>query len=201
MTLLLLHLLEDKGMRGDVVQTICGTFLINKICKKYGLNLHETPVGFKYICDLMIKDNILIGGEETGGISFKGYIPERDGVLSGLLILEMMAMRKKPVLDIVKAIDKEYGTYEYRRVDVVYPLEKKGALSKFLRSTPPDKILGKSVVQKKDYDGYKFICEDESWLILRFSGTEPKLRIYSEAATEKKALAILDFGKKLAYSV
>ena len=199
MTLLLLHLLEDKGLKGEVVQTISGTFLINKICARYGLKMHETPVGFKYICALMTKRDILIGGEETGGISFKDYIPERDGILSGLLILEMMAARKKRLLDILRSIDKEYGTYEYRRVDINYPDDKKGPLMERLKTSPPRDILGKRVVETKDYDGFKFICEDSSWLILRLSGTEPKLRVYAEAATEKKALAILDFGKKLAY--
>src|SRR3989338_8007291 len=201
MTLLLLHLLEDRGMQGEVVQTICGTFLINKICQKYNLKMHETPVGFKYICDLMRKRDILIGGEEAGGISFKGYIPERDGILSGLLLLEMMAMRKKPLLRILKEIDKEYGTYEYRRIDIIYPNEKNGPLMERLKASPPGDILGKKVVEIKSYDGFKFICEDSSWLILRFSGTEPKLRVYSEAATEKKALEMLEFGKRLAYSV
>jgi len=201
MTLLLLHLLEDKGLTGDVVQTICGTFLIDEICRKHGLTMHETPVGFKYICDIMIKGNVLIGGEETGGISFKGYIPERDGILSGLLILEMLAMRKKSLTDILKAIDKEYGTYEYRRMDVRYPDEKKAPLMDFLKTKPLKDVLGRKVVQVKDYDGFKFICEDSSWLILRLSGTEPILRIYAEASTEKRALAILEFGKKVAYEV
>src|SRR3989338_8850537 len=95
MALLLLHLLEDRSMRGGVVQTLCGTVLINRICKKYGLPMDETPVGFKYIGELMAKKDILIGGEETGGVAFKNSIPERDGILSGLLMLEMMAMRRK----------------------------------------------------------------------------------------------------------
>ena len=110
MTLLLLHLYEDRSMRGDVVQTICGTVLIDKICKKYGIKTHETNVGFKYIAEEIIDGDVLIGGEETGGLAFKGYLPERDGILSGLLILEMMAKRKKKLPAILKAIDKEYGT-------------------------------------------------------------------------------------------
>lgn len=201
MTLILLHLYEDRKMRGEVIQTICGTFLIEKICKKYGLKMHETPVGFKYICELMQTNDILIGGEETGGVAFKGSIPERDGILSGLLILEMMAMRKKKILDILKAIDKEYGTYEYRRLDVKYPDDKKPKLMELLRTNPPKEILGHPVVEVKSPDGYKMICDDKSWLMLRLSGTEPILRVYAEASNEKKALAILDFGKKLAYSV
>ncbi len=201
MALLLLHLCEDKGMRGAVVQTQCGTDLINKIGKKYGLKAYETPVGFKYICELMITEDILIGGEETGGVAFKGAIPERDGVLSGLLILEMMAMRKKKILDILKAVEKEYGTYEYKRLDVKYPDDKKAGLMEFLRTNPPKEILGKAVVDVKKADGYKFICEDSSWLMLRLSGTEPILRVYAEAPSEKKSLAILEEGKRIAYSV
>jgi alpha-D-glucose phosphate-specific phosphoglucomutase len=201
MTLLLLHLYEDRKMRGDVVQTICGTVLIDKICKKYGIKTHETNVGFKYIAEKIISGDVLVGGEETGGVAFKGYLPERDGILSGLLILEMMASRKKKILDILKAIDKEYGTYEYRRLDMKYPDEKKPKLMELLKTNPLKKVLDKDVVTVKDRDGYKFICEDSSWLMLRLSGTEPILRIYAEAPTEKKALAILAFGKKIADNI
>ena len=201
MTLLLLHLLEDKKMEGGVVQTLCGTFLIDKICKKYGLKMYETPVGFKYICELMLKEDILIGGEETGGVAFKNSIPERDGILSGLLIAEMMVMKKKKILDILKDIDKEYGTYEYKRLDLKYPDEKKPKLMEMLNSDPLKEVLGKKVIAVNKKDGYKFICEDSSWLMLRLSGTEPILRVYAEAPTEKKALAILEFGKELAYSI
>ena len=196
-----LHLLEDRKMTGGVVQTLCGTFLINKICKKYGLKMYETPVGFKYICDLMLKEDILVGGEETGGVAFKNSIPERDGILSGLLILEMMAMRKKKILDILKSIDKEYGTYEYRRLDLRYPDDKKAKLLESLKNNPPKEILGRKVAEVKTLDGYKFICEDSSWLMMRLSGTEPILRVYAEASSEKKALAILDYGKKVADSI
>lgn len=201
MSLLLLHLLEDKGLRGGVVQTLCGTVLINKVCEKYGLKMYETPVGFKYICELMIKEDILAGGEETGGVAFKDSIPERDGILSGLLILEMMAMRKKKIMDILRIIDKEYGTYEYRRLDVKYPDAKKALLMEMLKNNPPKDVLGKKVAEVKTTDGYKFICDDSSWLMLRLSGTEPILRVYAEASSEKKALAILAEGKRIADSL
>lgn len=197
MTLLLLHLLEDKKMKGGVVQTICGTALIEKICKKYNLKMYETHVGFKYICDIMQKEDILIGGEETGGVAFKGYIPERDGILSGLLLLEMMAMRHERLEDIIKDIDKEYGTYEYRRLDMRVPDEKKDRLMGYLKENPIKKVLDKDVAQMKDYDGYKFICKDGSWLMLRLSGTEPIVRIYAEAPNEQTALKMLEFGRKL----
>jgi phosphomannomutase len=197
MTLLLLHLLEDKKMRGDVIQTICGTVLIEKICKKYGLKMHETRVGFKYICYVMGKDDVLVGGEETGGVAFKNYIPERDGILSGLLILEMLASRRKSLSRIIKDVEKEYGTYEYRRLDMRVPDEKKRALMELLQREPLKKVLGKEVVEMKDYDGYKFILKDRSWFMVRLSGTEPIVRIYAEAPNEKIAMAMLEFGKQI----
>lgn len=199
--LLLLHLLEDRKMTGEVVQTICGTILIDKICEKYGLKMHETPVGFKYICDLMRSRDILIGGEEAGGIGFKNYIPERDGILSGLLVLEMMAYRNKPLPEILKGIEKEYDSFHYRRMDIRYPDKLKQKLMDTLKSNPPDKVLNKKVAEIKTLDGVKFILEDKSWLLLRLSGTEPILRIYSEGATDKMALEILEVGKRIAFSL
>jgi phosphomannomutase len=199
--LLLLHLLEDRKMSGGVVQTICGTVLVDKICEKYGLKMHETPVGFKYICDLMRSQDVLIGGEEAGGIGFKGYIPERDGILSGLLVLEMMAYRNQRLPKILKSIEEEYGSFYYRRIDTRYPDKLKQKLMHTLKSNPPGKILGKKVVDIKAYDGVKLILEDKSWLLLRRSGTEPILRIYSEASTDKMALKMLDVGKKIAFSL
>ncbi|MBL7070970.1 MAG: phosphoglucomutase/phosphomannomutase family protein [Candidatus Omnitrophica bacterium] len=199
--LLLLHFLEDRKMTGAVVQTICGTVLIDKICEKYGLKIYETPVGFKYICDLMRFNDILIGGEEAGGIGYKNYIPERDGILSGLLVLEMMCHRNKKLSAILKDIAKEYGSYYYRRIDTRYPDHLKQKLMNTLKVKPPARILGKKVVDVKSYDGVKFILEDKTWLLLRFSGTEPILRIYSEAASDKRALKLLDAGKRIANSL
>lgn len=198
MALLLLHFIEDKKWKGEVVKTISNTTLIELICKKYGLTMHETPVGFKYICRLMLDRDILIGGEESGGIGVKGYMPERDGMLLGILLLEMMAYRKKGILEILKDVEKEYGKFCYRRIDMDYPDVKKKLLMEFLKNTPPKEILGKAVKELKTYDGFKFILEDNSWFILRLSGTEPILRIYAEASSEKLALGYLDFGKKLA---
>ena len=199
--LLLLHLLEDRKMTGEVVQTICGTVLIDRICEKYGLKMHETPVGFKYICDLMRSRDILIGGEEAGGIGFKDYIPERDGILSGLLVLEMMAYRNQTLPKILKGIEKEYGSLHYKRKDTRYPDKLKQKLMNTLKSNPPGKILNKKVLRIKTDDGVKLILEDKSWLLLRLSGTEPILRIYSEASTDKAALRILEAGKKIAFSL
>ena len=201
MTLLLLYLLEDRGMTGGVVQTICGTGLIDKISRAYGCKMYETSVGFKYIADIIQKEDILVGGEETGGVAFKGWLPERDGIVSGILILEMLAKRKKSMIKILRDIEKGYGSYIYKRHDLKYTREKKAALQKLLKKNPFKKILEKKVVNIKSFDGFKFMCSDGSWLMLRASGTEPKLRIYSEAPSESEALRLLEFGKRFALKV
>ena len=201
MTMLLLHLLEDKGLRGAVVQTICGTGLINKIAQIYGLKTYETAVGFKFISELFLRDDILIGGEETGGITFKGWVPERDGFASGLLLLEMMAERKRSLGKILEDIDKEYGVYVYKRFDLYYSPEKKKKLLSALRAKPFRKLLGREVVDVKSFDGFKFIRKDASWLMLRPSGTEPKLRVYSEGRSEREAIKLIEFGKKFALNI
>ncbi len=201
MALLLLHLLNNREMKGGVIQTICGTGLINKICDEYGLKVYETSVGFKYICDMMTKKDILIGGEETGGIGFKGYVPERDGFLSALLIMELLIAEEKKLSRIVEDMNEKYGNYVYEREDLVFPETKRRNLVKGIAKNPLKKVLGKKVVEIKDYDGMKFICEDGSWLLVRLSGTEPKLRFYSETRSKKESLRYLEFAKKYAFSL
>jgi len=201
MALLLMHLSENRNMTGGVVQTICGTGLIDRMCEEYGFRVYETSVGFKYICEMMTKKNILIGGEETGGISFKGYVPERDGFLSALLIMELIVTEKVPLSRIVTAINKKYGNYVYEREDMIFPESKRKKLTSGMKKKPLKEILGKEVVRTEGYDGLKFICGDSSWLLVRLSGTEPKLRIYSETSSRKKSLKYIEFGKKYATSL
>ncbi len=201
MALLLKHLIENRKMRGGVIQTVCGTGLINKMCREYGIKEYETPVGFKYICDLMGKKNVLLGGEETGGIGFKNYIPERDGFLSALLIMELVIVSKKPLKDIVTALNKKYGNYVYEREDVLFPKAKRKKITGGLKKNPLKKIMEKEVVELNDSDGFKFICKDGTWLLIRLSGTEPKLRIYSETPSVKQSLKYIEFGKKYAFSL
>ena len=201
MTLLLLYLIEERGLKGAVVQTICGTGLIDKISQRYRLKTYETPVGFKYIGEIFNREDILLGGEETGGVAFKGWLPERDGLLSGLLILELIASRKKPLARILDDINKTYGMYIYKRYDLRFPVEKKKKLLSILAKRPFTSVLGKKVAGIKSYDGFKFILDDGSWVMLRPSGTEPKLRIYSEAHSDKDAYKLIEFGKKIALGV
>jgi phosphomannomutase len=196
-SLILLHFLENRKLTGSVVKTISGTTLIDKICQRHNLTMYETPVGFKYISALMLKENILIGGEESGGIGFCGYIPERDGILSSLLLMEMLAYRRKGIDLIMKDMDKEYGKFFYDRIDMKYPIEKASALTNALEKNPPKTIAGKKLSKLKTYDGIKFILEDSSWLLLRFSGTEPLIRIYAEAGSKKRVSELLGAGKKI----
>jgi phosphomannomutase len=196
-SLILLHLLEERNLCGAVVKTISGTALLDRICDRFGLSLFETPVGFKHISSLMLRENILIGGEESGGIGFCGYIPERDGILSALLLIEMLAVKNRSIIAIMNGIEKEYGRFCYDRLDISYPQHKANLLSKRLRSNPPHTIAGKKIIKMKTYDGIKFIMQDSSWLLLRFSGTEPLIRIYAESNSEDNVKMLLSAGKKI----
>lgn len=191
--LLVLHLVRNRGRKGGVVKTICGTAMIDNIAKKLGLKLYETPVGFKYISDLMVSENIVAGGEEAGGMGVQDYIPERDGTLAGLLLVEMMVYQKKDIKKIVQEMEKEFGRYYYERRDL--KLGEGRFKSDEIRSLKS--LLGKEVVGIKDFDGIKLICEDQSWLMLRPSGTEPLVRAYSEAKTPKRAKDLIQFGEAL----
>ncbi len=191
--LLALHLYRNRGQRGGVVKTICGTTMIDNIANSLGVKLYETPVGFKYISDLMITEDILVGGEEAGGMGVQHYIPERDGTLAGLLLLEMMVFEKKNIRQIIRDMEKEFGRYYYERSDL--PLGKKAFKKDKIKSTRT--LLGKKVVDVKTYDGVKLICEDESWLMFRPSGTEPLVRVYSEARSAGRAKKLIDYGNSL----
>ncbi|HLF17463.1 MAG TPA: phosphoglucomutase/phosphomannomutase family protein [Candidatus Omnitrophota bacterium] len=191
--LIILHLVRNKKRTGGIVKTTCGTTMLDHIAKKLRCKLYETPVGFKYISDLMVKEKIVAGGEEAGGIGVQDYIPERDGTLAGLLLLEMMVYQKKNIKQLLNEMEKEFGRYYYERADL--DLRGRTFDAKKIKSLPS--LLGKRVVEVKDYDGIKLICEDESWLMLRPSGTEPLVRAYSEAKSLQKAKQLLKIGEDL----
>lgn len=190
--LLALHLYQDRGWRGGIVKTIAGTTMIDHIAQFLKVKLYETPVGFKYISNLMEKEEILAGGEEAGGIGVKGYIPERDGTVAGLLLLEMMAYRRKNILKILEATEKQFGRYYYLRDEI-----KLDASISIKKETLPRQLLNKDVVQVEDYDGVKMTCADESWLMLRASGTEPIVRIYAESKRQRQSQELIELGKEL----
>ncbi|MCK4993868.1 MAG: phosphoglucomutase/phosphomannomutase family protein [Candidatus Omnitrophica bacterium] len=184
--LLLLHLIEHKKFTGKIVKSLTTTTLVDRIAEHYNLPLDIVPVGFKNIASKMITEDVLLGGEESGGIGFKGYMPERDGALSGLLLLEMMAYKSESILEIIDSMEKQFGKFVYKRRDLKVRLKKPiPAL---------DNILGKKVTLIETYDGTKYTLADGSWLMLRASGTEPIIRIYAEAETKKHVCELIEFG-------
>lgn len=193
--LLILHLIQDRKMSGGVVKTIVGTNMLDNITEKLKLKLFETPVGFKYISELMIKEDILVGGEEAGGIGFKDYIPERDGSLAGLLLLEMMSMRKKTIGKILKEMETEFGRYYYLRAD----LKLKNNNINVMKFKDVSTLIDKKVVEIKEYDGLKLIDSFGSWLMFRGSGTEPIMRVYAESTSLSRSKKLIELGKSLIY--
>jgi alpha-D-glucose phosphate-specific phosphoglucomutase len=189
------HLVENKGMRGEVVKTVSTTMMVDSLAQKYGLALHETPVGFNYIADLMMKRDVLIGGEESGGISIRGHIPEGDGILMGLLLLEIMAVARAPLHEIVADLQANHGPACYSRLDVhlSQQLPKKQIVQRLVDGAPKT-LNGEQVARVDTLDGVKFYLNDNSWLLIRPSGTEPVLRIYAEAHTPEEVKSLLEAG-------
>lgn len=195
--LLLRHLFVNREGRGRMIKALTTTSMLDKMCASHGIELVETGVGFKYICTEMLKGNVLLGAEESGGIGFPGHIPERDGIAAGLMLLEMLAVERVSLNKLVANLEKEFGPHRYGRIDTHFPLEKRGDLMEFLRTRPPQKLLRSPLAEVKSFDGVKFIAQDGSWLMLRGSGTEPILRIYAEAGSESAVHTLLRLGVEL----
>lgn len=195
--LLLIHLVEDHGLRGGVVKTVSTTTMIDQLAARYDLPLYETPIGFKYICRLMLDEDILIGGEESGGIGVRGHIPERDATMAALLLVEMMGMHHATLDELLGLLRERTGEHFYHRIDL--KLDRPVSREQFavLRRTLPSHLHGVAVTRVSDKDGLKLILEDGSWLLLRASGTEPVLRVYAEADREDKVQALLEQGSAL----
>ncbi|MBN1267234.1 MAG: phosphoglucomutase/phosphomannomutase family protein [Anaerolineales bacterium] len=200
--LALKYLVEHRGLTGKVVKTVSTTRMVNRLAKKYGLEVIETPVGFNHIADLMLSEQVLIGGEESGGISFLGHIPEGDGVLMGLLLIEMVSVLKTPLNELVDDLLKEVGPSLYIRNDLrlTRPVSKSVMASR-LTENPPASIGGTKVTEVSTLDGVKYILDDDSWLLIRPSGTEPVLRVYAEAREQDLLDAMMEYGKQIAAEV
>jgi phosphomannomutase len=197
-TVLMRHLYERKGLRGGVVKTVSTTQMINLLAEKFGLPVFETPIGFKHICELMLENDILMGGEESGGLGVKGHIPERDGILMGLLLLEAVAMSGKGLRQLLNETMKEIGHFHYRRIDLQIEQSAKETLIDRLQTDAPKEIAGKKVATENFADGFKFIFADGAWLLIRPSGTEPVLRLYSEAGSMADVERLLSAGREIA---
>ncbi|MGB8252969.1 MAG: phosphoglucomutase/phosphomannomutase family protein, partial [Anaerolineaceae bacterium] len=202
MCLALQYLVTQRGWKGSVVRTVSTTRMIDRLAQKYGLTVHETPVGFNHIADRMLHEDVLIGGEESGGISFKGHIPEGDGIIMCLLLLEIVARSKTTLHDLVESLLKEVGPAFYERKDLrlSHPVSKSSIIHK-LETETPSQIGGESLSQTSNLDGVKYIFADDSWLLIRPSGTEPVLRVYAEGRTPEMVTALLEYGESIASSV
>jgi alpha-D-glucose phosphate-specific phosphoglucomutase len=197
--LILRYLIEKRGWQGKVVRTVSTTRMIDRIATQHGLPVVETPVGFNHIADLMLAGGVLMGGEESGGMSIMNHIPEGDGVLMGLLLLEVMAEAGKPLHALVEELLASYGPAEYERVDMKLqrPVAK-GEMVQMMLGQAPNAIGGVAVEEIQTTDGVKYYLADGSWLLIRPSGTEPVLRVYAEAPDRQHVAALLAFGEEIA---
>ena len=195
--IILKYLAEEKKQTGDVVKTYALTDIIDRICRKNNLTLHLLPVGFKHVSKLMTTHDILMGGEESGGIGITSYLPERDGIFIGLLVLEIMAAKKQTLSGLVQELFNEYGSFYYDRIDLHADQAKKQAIIARAVKGDLDPVGPYRVTGFNDLDGYKYHFEG-GWLLIRPSGTEPVLRLYCEADSPEKVKNVLHFAAGLA---
>jgi len=201
----LLPLLFDYGIKsgklGGVVRTVATTHLLDRIAKQHQLPVYEVPVGFKYVGQYLREKDVLLGGEESGGISFKGHIPDKDGIFTGVKVAEMIAKTGKTLSQLLKELESEYGLLVSGREDVPCSDELKQVVMEKLSAKIPDKIAATEILHVNRMDGLKLTLKDESWLLIRPSGTEPLIRIYGESFKKEKLQAILKEGRKLVVEV
>lgn len=195
--LLLRHLYEDRGARGSVVKTFAGSRMIERLSRVYGLSYYETPVGFKYVVEYALKERVLIGGEESGGIGVCDHIPERDGILCNLLLLEMMATRQQTMGQLVADLLSFIGPHYFQRADLTLEPPVQQNLMLRLKSDPPTAMAGIPVTGVDNTDGIKLLLGDHGWILFRASGTEPVIRIYAEADDPVKASQLVEAGRRL----
>ena len=190
-SLLALYLLENKGEKGALVKGVTSSMMLNRLGERFGVDVHEMKVGFKYIGPRMSEVNALMGGEESGGFAFRGHIPERDGVLSGLYILEYMAMTGLTPSQLVQHLFNQTGSHYYNRRDVSFDPQDRARIEERQRRGGMTEVAGMSVRNTDDIDGRRLVFDD-AWLIIRFSGTEPLLRLYAEAGQPELVEALID---------
>ncbi len=199
MALLALYLLEVRGQRGPIVKTLSTTSMLNKLGELYGVPVHETGVGFKYVAPKMMETDAIIGGEESGGYAFRGNVPERDGILGNLLFLDFMVRTGKKPSELLALLFEKVGAHFYDRVDTVFPTEQRQSVRERVAAAAPGmQIGGLSVAAIDTTDGFKFQFEGGGWMLIRFSGTEPIIRVYCEVRQADQVQPVLEAGLKLA---
>jgi len=196
--LLCLYLLEVRGERGALIKTVTTTSMLYRLGEIFDVPVHETPVGFKYVAPIMLTENALIGGEESGGFGFRGHAPERDGILSALYFLDLMIKTGKTPSQLIDYLYSKVGPHHFDRMDVEFPEPERQAIIERIKRNPPEYIEEVKVEKFDATDGFRFILADTTWLLIRFSGTEPLLRIYAESSTPTRVKKLLEFGRELA---
>lgn len=191
------HLVANRGFNGELVKTISGSDLMPKVAALYNLPVFETAVGYKYIADRMLETQVLLGGEESGGIGYGNHIPERDALLSALYVLEAIVHSGLDLSDLYRKLQERTGFFSsYDRIDIpLAGMDVRAKLLHQLETSPPTEIAGQAVIDCLSVDGYKFRLADQSWLLIRFSGTEPVLRLYCEASTLEQVHKTLHWAK------
>ena len=192
------YFLQVRGERGPIVKTISTTKMLNKLGEKFNVPVYETGVGFKYIAPKFLETDALIGGEESGGYAFRGHVPERDGILAGLYLLDMIVRLGKKPSELIDELFKIVGPHYYDRIDMDFPDDAKDEIRQRVADARPSAIAGLGVTDKVTIDGYQFMLEDGGWLLVRFSGTEPIIRIYCETTHKEKVQDILQDGLRIA---
>lgn len=196
--LLCLYLLEVRGERGPIVKTLTTTSMLYRLGEIFNVPVYETPVGFKYVAPVMETENALVGGEESGGYGFRGHVLERDGILACLYFLDLMIETGKTPSELIDYLYGKVGPHHYKRIDVEFPEEQRQSVIKRVEFSHPESIDGVKVVKFDTTDGFRFTLADATWLLIRFSGTEPLIRIYAESDTPARVEKLLELGKKLA---
>jgi len=196
--LLCLYLLEIRGERGLIVKTITTTSMVYRLGEIFNVPVYETAVGFKYVAPIMLVENALIGGEESGGYGFRGHMPERDGILAGFYFLDLMLKTGKTPSELLDYLYSKVGPHYFNRVDVKFPASERQAIINRIKDSFPESIDGVKVVEMDARDGFRFVLDDTTWLLIRFSGTEPVLRTYAESDSPARVEKLLELGKELA---
>ena len=195
--LLCLHQLEVLGNRGPLVRSITTTGMVDRLGELYGVPVFDTPVGFKHLGPVMMRENALVAGEESGGFAFRGHLPERDGILSGLMMLEMMVKTGKSVSALLDDLYERVGPHHYDRVDLPFDPANRTKVERRLEANPPDVLAGRGVAEVDTRDGVRFVLDGGAWALVRFSGTEPLLRLYAEAESPEQVRELLSAARVL----
>lgn len=196
--LLCLYLLEVRGERGAIVKTITTTSMVDRLGEMYGVPVHETSVGFRFVAPIMVREDAMIGGEESGGYGFKGHVPERDAVPAALYFLDLMVQTGKTPAQLLEHLYQKVGPHYYHRIDHHFPEAERTRMTAHIKDNLPATLEGVRVARTETADGFRFILEDGTWLLIRFSGTEPVLRVYAESDSPARVERLLELGKRLA---